>query len=85
MSVRAASPPVYRGTFSNDFSAMKTLMIKLSDETAERLGAPAEQRDVSVQRLVQNSIEGSGHLNDNLDKAAQRVLTKHAVFYRRRA
>lgn len=66
------------------FEAMKTLTIQLSDETADRLEALAEQLGVSLEEVAQLSLDDQiKRLDREYEEAAEEVLSKNAELYRR--
>lgn len=63
---------------------MKTLTIQLSDETADRLERLAEQFGMSLEEVVQVSIDDQiKRLDREYEDAAEQVLSKNAELYRR--
>ena len=65
--------------------AMKTLELELPDEVASKIEDAARQRGVSVEELVQTSIEEKLLRDSRFDAAASFVLEKNAELYRRLA
>ena len=65
---------------------MKTFTINLPDETAKKLEALAQQLGVSAEDLLRSSVEEQMEsLDDDVEQAAEHVLTKNAELYRRLA
>jgi predicted transcriptional regulator len=63
---------------------MKTLTIQLSDETAGRLEALADQLGMSLEEVAQISIDDQlKRLDREYEEAAEEVLSKNAELYRR--
>lgn len=63
---------------------MKTLTIQLSDETADRLEALAEQLGMSLEEVAKVSIDDQlKRLDREYEDAAEQVLSKNAELYRR--
>ncbi len=63
---------------------MKTLTIQLSDETADRLEALADQLGMSLEELAQVSLDDQiERLDREYDEAAEEVLSKNGELYRR--
>ena len=63
---------------------MKTLTIRLSDETTDRLETLAAQLEMSLEEVAQESIDGQlKRLNREYDEATGEVLSKNAELYRR--
>jgi len=61
---------------------MKTLEIHVPDETASRIEQAAHQRGISVEQLLQASVEEKIRRDAQFDHAASRVLEKNAELYR---
>ena len=61
----------------------KTLEVHLPEDVASRLERAAVSRGVSVDRLVQMSVEEKIERDAQFDAAASRVLEKNAELYRR--
>lgn len=65
---------------------MKTLTIRFSDDTADRLEALAQRLGISEEDLVRSSVEEQlRSLDDDFEEAAEHVLAKNADLYRRLA
>jgi predicted transcriptional regulator len=63
---------------------MKTLTIQLSDETASRLEALADQLGISLEEIAQISIDDQlKRLGQEYEEAAEEVLSKNAELYQR--
>jgi len=63
---------------------MKTLTIRLSDETAGRLEALADQLGMSLEEVAQISIDDQlKRLDREYEEAAEEVLSKNAELYQR--
>jgi predicted transcriptional regulator len=63
---------------------MKTLTIQLSDETAGRLEALADQLGMSLEEVAQISIDDQlKRLGQEYEEAAEEVLSKNAELYQR--
>jgi predicted transcriptional regulator len=63
---------------------MKTLTIQLSDETAGRLEALADQLGMSLEEVAQISIDDQlKRLGQEYEEAAEEVLSKNADLYQR--
>jgi len=62
---------------------MKTLEIHLPDEIASKIEQAAQQRGISVEQLLQASVEEKIHRDAQLEHAVGRVLEKNAELYRR--
>lgn len=63
---------------------MKTLTIQLSDETAGRLEALADQLGMSLEEVAQLSIDDQlKRLDREYEEAAEEVLSKNAELYQR--
>jgi FtsZ-binding cell division protein ZapB len=61
----------------------RTLEVHLPEEVASRLERAAVDRGVSVDQLVQMSVEEKIERDAQFDVAASRVLEKSAELYRR--
>ena len=65
---------------------MKTLTITLPDQTADRMDEAARRLGLSVEALVQASVEEKlERLDLSFEDAAEHVLKKNAELYRRLA
>jgi predicted transcriptional regulator len=65
---------------------MKTLTIRLSDETASRLEAMADQLGVSPEEIAETSLdEQLSRPEEDFKEALRRVLSKNAELYDRLA
>ncbi len=62
---------------------MKTLEIHVPDETASRIEQAAQQRGISVEQLLQTSVEEKIQRDAQFERAVGRVLEKNAELYRR--
>ncbi|WP_263788796.1 DNA-binding protein [Salinibacter grassmerensis] len=63
---------------------MKTLTIQLSDDTAGRLEALADQLGMSTEEVAQVSIDDQlKRLGRGYEEAAEEVLSKNAELYQR--
>jgi hypothetical protein len=62
---------------------MKTLEIHVSDETASEIERAAHQRGMSVEQLLQVSVEEKIQRDAQFERAVGRVLEKNAELYRR--
>jgi FtsZ-binding cell division protein ZapB len=63
--------------------AMKTLEVHVPDDVASRIEAAAQQRGVSVEQLLQMSVEEKIQRDAQFEQAVSRVLDKNAELYRR--
>ena len=61
----------------------RTLEVHLPEDVASRLERAAVSRGVSVDRLVQMSVEEKIERDAQFDAASSRVLEKNAELYRR--
>jgi hypothetical protein len=61
----------------------KTLEIHLSDELASRVERAAKERGVSVEQLLQASVEETMQRDAQFESVVTRVLDKNAELYRR--
>jgi FtsZ-binding cell division protein ZapB len=61
----------------------RTLEVHLPDEVASRLERAAIDRGVSVEQLVQMSVEEKIERDAQFETAASQVLEKNAELYRR--
>ena len=65
---------------------MKTITLNLPDNTVEQMDRAAHHLGVSVEALVQASVEEKlDRLEISFDEAAEHVLNKNAELYRRLA
>ena len=64
---------------------MKTLEIHVPDETASKIEQAAQQRGISVEQLLQTSVEEKIQRDAEFERAVGRVLEKNAELYRRLA
>ena len=62
---------------------MKTLEIQVPDETASKIEQAARQRGISVEQLLQASVEEKIQRDAQFEDAVGRVLEKNAELYRR--
>ncbi|MEO8035715.1 MAG: DNA-binding protein [Acidobacteriota bacterium] len=62
---------------------MKTLEIHVPDEVASRIEQAANQRGISVEQLLQASVEEKIQRDAEFESVAGRVLEKNAELYRR--
>jgi hypothetical protein len=62
---------------------MKTLEIQVPDETASKIEQAAQQRGMSVEELLQASVEEKIERDAQFERAVGRVLEKNAELYRR--
>jgi hypothetical protein len=62
---------------------MKTLEIQLPDETASKIEEAAQQRGISVEQLLQVSVEEKIQRDAQFERAVGKVLEKNAELYRR--
>jgi hypothetical protein len=62
---------------------MKTLEIHVPDETASKIEHAAQQRGISVEQLLQASVEEKIQRDAQFERAVGRVLEKNAELYRR--
>ena len=63
---------------------MKTLTIRLPDDTAKRVEDAAKELGISAEDLVETSVvEKLDRLDMSFDDAARRVLEKNTELYRR--
>lgn len=62
---------------------MKTLEIHVPDEVASRIEQAANQRGISVEQLLQASVEEKIQRDAEFENVAGRVLEKNAELYRR--
>jgi predicted HicB family RNase H-like nuclease len=62
---------------------MKTLEMHVPDEVASRIEEAAQQRGVSVEQLLQASVEEKIQRDAQFEQAVGRVLEKNKELYRR--
>jgi DNA-binding transcriptional MocR family regulator len=62
---------------------MKTLELHVPDETASKIEQAAQQRGISVEQLLQVSVEEKIQRDAQFERAVSRVLEKNAELYRR--
>ena len=62
---------------------MKTLEIHVPDETALKIEQAAQERGISVEQLLQASVEEKIQRDAQFERAVGRVLEKNAELYRR--
>lgn len=62
---------------------MKTLEIRFPDEIASKIEQAANQRGISVEQLLQASVEEKIQRDAQFESVADRVLEKNAELYRR--
>ena len=63
---------------------MKTLKIRLPDDTAKRVDAAAKELGISAENLVESSIEEKlDRLALSFEDAARHVMKKNTELYRR--
>jgi hypothetical protein len=62
---------------------MKTLEVHVPDDVAYRIEEAAQQRGVSVEQLLQTSVEEKSQRDAQFDQAVSHVLDKNAELYRR--
>ncbi len=62
---------------------MRTLEIHVSEEVAARVEAAAQSRGVSIEELIQSSVEEKLARDAEFDSAARKVLAKNAELYER--
>jgi len=62
---------------------MKTLEIQVPDETASKIEQAAQQRGISVEQLLQASVEEKIQRDAQFESAVGKVLEKNAELYRR--
>jgi len=68
---------------SGTFIRMKTLEIQVPDEVAAKIEAAAHSHGVSVEELLQSTIEEKLARDAEFEEAATRVLAKNAGLYER--
>jgi len=62
---------------------MKTLEIHLPEEIASKIESAANDRGISIDQLLQASVEEKIERDAQFESAAGRVLEKNAELYRR--
>jgi len=62
---------------------VKVLEIRIPDDTAEKIEASAQEKGVSVDELVRQSVEEKFARDKQFEKAARHVLDKNADLYKR--
>jgi hypothetical protein len=62
---------------------MKTLEIQIADETASKIEEAALRRGISVEQLIQASVEEKIQREAQFESVVGRVLEKNAELYRR--
>jgi hypothetical protein len=62
---------------------MRTLEIHIPDEVASKIEEAASQRGLSVEQLVQASVEEKIQRDTQFAQAVNHVLEKNAELYRR--
>ncbi|MCU1348470.1 MAG: hypothetical protein JWO56_1500 [Acidobacteria bacterium] len=62
---------------------MKTLEIHVPDEIASKIERAARERGISVEQLLQASVEEKIQRDAQFEAVAARVLEKNAELYRR--
>lgn len=62
---------------------MKTLEVHVPDEVASRIEEAARTRGVSVEQLLQASVEEKIERDAQFEQAVARVLEKNEELYRR--
>jgi predicted transcriptional regulator len=62
---------------------MKTLEIQLPDEVASKIEQAADQLGISIDQLLQESLEEKIERDTQFERAAGGVLEKNAELYRR--
>ncbi|GAC1661795.1 MAG: hypothetical protein NVS9B15_25310 [Acidobacteriaceae bacterium] len=62
---------------------MRTLEIRIPDEVASKIEEAASQRGVSVEQLVQTSVEEKIQRDAQFEKVVKHVLEKNAELYQR--
>jgi len=68
---------------SGTFISMKTLEIQVPDDVAAKIEAAAHSHGVSVEELLQSTIEEKLARDAEFENAATRVLAKNAKLYER--
>jgi len=62
---------------------MKILEIPVPDETAAKIEEAAQEKGVSIEELVRQSVEEKLARDAQFEDAAHHVLTKNAELYQR--
>jgi hypothetical protein len=62
---------------------MKTLEIHIPDEIASKIEQAADHLGISIDQLLQTSVEEKIERDAQFERAAGRVLEKNAELYRR--
>jgi hypothetical protein len=62
---------------------MKTLEIHIPDEIASKIEQAADHLGISIDQLLQESVEEKIERDAQFERAAGRVLEKNAELYRR--
>jgi len=68
---------------SGTFMRMKTLEIQVPDDVAAKIEAAAHSHGVSVEELLQSTIEEKLARDAEFEDAAAKVLAKNAELYER--
>ena len=62
---------------------MKVLEVQVPDDTAEKIEAAAQEKGLSVEELVRQSVEEKLARDAAFENAARHVLSKNAELYKR--